>query len=117
MVIFSGSNTESATGIRIALEHFMKLILVVLAFISLAGLALALPRTVPARVSSNSAVEPVRAQTCVDNYNSLLKSAKAALAVGDRNVTVDLLQQAKNLIPACPALQSGQLSVATTVSL
>jgi hypothetical protein len=95
----------------------MKPIFVVLAFISLAGLALALPRTVPARVSSNSAVEPVRAQSCVERYNSLLKGAKGALAAGDRSRTVDLLQQAKNLIPACPALQSGQLSVATTVSL
>ncbi len=95
----------------------MKPILVVLAFTSLAGLALALPRTVPARASSNSRVDPVQAQNCVDRYNSLVKAAKGALAAGDRSRTVDLLEQAKNLIPACPALQSGQLSVATTVSL
>jgi hypothetical protein len=95
----------------------MKPILVVLAFISLSGLALALPRTVPARASSNSGVEPVQTQTCVDRYNSLLKGAKGALAAGDRSRTVDLLQQAKNLIHACPALQSGQVPVATTVSL
>jgi len=95
----------------------MKPILAVLAFISLAGLALALPRTVPARASSNSAVEPVPAQTCVDRYNALLKEAKGALSAGDRNTTVDLLQQAKRLIPACPALRDGQLSVASTLSL
>ncbi len=95
----------------------MKPILVVVAFISLTGLALALARTVPARASSNSTVEPARAETCVDRYNSLLKSAKGALAAGDRNKTVDLLQQANGLIPACPALQNGQLSVATTLSL
>jgi hypothetical protein len=47
----------------------------------------------------------------------LLIGAKRALAAGDRDTTIDLLQQAKNLIPACPALQNGQLSVATTVSL
>jgi hypothetical protein len=95
----------------------MKPILVVLTVISLAGLGLALARTVPARASSISGVEPVQAETCVDRYNSLLKGAKGALAAGDRSRTVDLLQQAKELIPACPALQSGQLSVATTVSL
>ena len=95
----------------------MKPILLVLALISLGGLVLALARTVPARASSNSGVEPVQTQTRVDRYNSLLKGAKGALAAGARSSTVDLLQQAKNLIPACPALQSGQLSVATTVSL
>src|SRR5713226_2555187 len=101
----------------------MKSILIVLAFISLAGLALAILRTVPARGSSNPGVvenlgaEPVKAESCADRYNSLLKNAKAALAAGDRNTTVDLLQQAKSLIAACPALRDGQLSVATILSL
>jgi len=95
----------------------MKPILAVLTVILLAGLALALPRTVPARASFNPVAEPASAGCCVDRYNSLLIGAKRALAAGDRNTTIDLLQQAKNLIPACPALQSGQLSVATTVSL
>jgi len=47
----------------------------------------------------------------------LLKNAKAALAAGDRNTTVDLLQEAKSLIPACPALQDGRSSIATILSL
>ena len=114
---FSGLNAESVTGIRIAVGHSMKPFLVVLALVSLGGLVLALAWTVPARASSNSGVEPVPAQTCVDRYNSLLKGAKGALAAGDRSRTVDLLQQAKNLIPACPALQNGPLSFATSVSL
>jgi len=95
----------------------VKTVLIVLAFVSLAGLTLTLARTVPARASSHSRVEPVQTQTCVDRYNSLLKSAKKALAAGDRNTTVDLLQQAKDLIPTCRALQYGKLPVATTVSL
>jgi hypothetical protein len=52
----------------------------------------------------------------VDRYNSLLKDAKGALAAGDRNTTVDLLQQAKSLIPACPALQDRHSSI-TILSL
>jgi hypothetical protein len=39
------------------------------------------------------------------------------LAAGDRNTTIDLLQQAKDLIPTCRALQYGQLPIATTVAL
>ena len=95
----------------------MKTVLIVLAFVSLLGSALTLERTVPARASSNSAVDPVGAENCADRYNSLLKSAKGALAAGDRNTTIDLLQQAKDLIPKCRALQYGQLPIATTVAL
>jgi hypothetical protein len=95
----------------------MKTALIVLVFVSLAGLALPLARIVPARASSSSGLEPVRAETCVDRYNSLLKGAKGALAVGDRNTTIDLLRQAKALIPRCRALQCGQLPIATTVEL
>jgi hypothetical protein len=84
----------------------MKPTLIVLAFISLAGLAMIFPHLMPARASSNS-VEPVRAGTCVDRYNSLLKNAKTALTAGDRAGAVDLLEQAKHMIPACPALQNG----------
>lgn len=95
----------------------MRSILIVLAFVSLAALALALPRTLPARASSNTVAESASAGSCVDRYNSLLKNAKAALAGGDRNTTVDLLQRAKRLIPACPGLQDGQRSVAALQSL
>jgi hypothetical protein len=85
----------------------MKPTLIVLAFISLAGLAIVLVRLVPARASSNPVVEPVRAGTCVDRYNSLLKNAKTALIAGDRATTLNLLEQAKHMIPTCPALQDG----------
>ena len=101
----------------------MKPTLILLAFISLALLGTTLPRIVPARASSNPAVVenlgagPVSAGSCADRYNSLLKNAKAALAAGDRNTTVDLLQEVKSLIPACPALQDGRSSIATILSL
>lgn len=117
--VFSPSGAASELQAR----HPMKPTLIVLALISLAGLGTALLRIMPARASSNPGAvenlgaEPVSAESCVDRYNSLLKSAKAALAARDRNKTVDLLQQAKSLIPACPALQDGQLSVATILSL
>src|SRR5260370_6652204 len=85
----------------------MKTTLIVLAFISLAGLAIVVVRLGPARASSNLQVEPVRAGTCVDRYDSLLKNAKKALIAGDRAATIDLLEQAKHMIPTCPALQDG----------
>jgi len=85
----------------------MKPTLIILAFISLAGLAIAFPRIVPARASSNPGAKPVSTGSCVDRYNSLLKNAKTALTAGDRAATVDLLEQAKQMLPACPALQNG----------
>jgi hypothetical protein len=85
----------------------MKPLLVILAFISLAGLAVAFPRIVPARASSNPGAEPVSTEPCVARYNSLLKNAKTALTAGDRAATVDLLEQAKQMLPACPALRDG----------
>jgi hypothetical protein len=85
----------------------MKPTLIILAFISLAALAIAFPRIVPARASSNPGAEPVSTESCVDRYNSLLKNAKTALTAGDRAATVDLLEQAKQMLPACPALQDG----------
>jgi hypothetical protein len=85
----------------------MKPILIILAFISLAGLAIAFPRIVPARASSNPGAEPISTKSCVERYNSLLKNAKTALTAGDRAATVDLLEQAKQMLPACPALQDG----------
>jgi hypothetical protein len=87
----------------------MKPAIIVIVFISLAGLAIILARFVNARAfsaSSSSGIERVRAGTCIDRYNSLLKNAKRALVTGDRATTLDLLEQAKHMIPTCPALQN-----------
>jgi hypothetical protein len=88
-----------------------------LAFVSLAAFAIALPRIVPARGSSNTGVEPVQAGTCIDRYNSLLKNAKTALIAGDRAGAVNLLEQAESVIPGCPALQDGSARQASPLSL
>ena len=78
---------------------------IMLALISLLALAISFPRILPARASSNPKTEPTAATSCVDRYNSLLKSAKAALIAGDRATTAGLLDDAKHIIPFCPALQ------------
>jgi hypothetical protein len=88
-------------------QAIMKPIIIVLAFVALAGLATAQPRIAPARAYSNSGVEPVRARTCADRYTHLLMNAKAALTTGDRAGAVYLLEQAKHMIPACPSLRDG----------
>ena len=98
-----------------ALNYCMKPVLFALALLSLVGLASGLTHVVPARASSNSTVEPVSERSCVDRYNSLLNSAKAALSAGDRATTVHLLERAKTLIPACPGLQD--VDSAGTLSL
>jgi hypothetical protein len=36
----------------------------------------------------------------------LLKNAKSALIAGDRATTLNLLEQAKHVMPTCPALQN-----------
>jgi hypothetical protein len=95
----------------------MKLTLVVLSFISLAGLAIFVARILPARASSNPRSEPVAAESCMDRYNYLVKSAKAALIAGDRAATVNLLSQAERIIPSCPALQDGASPQAAMLSL
>jgi hypothetical protein len=79
----------------------------VLVFISLAVFAIVFVRLLPARASSNSGIESVRAGSCVDRYNSLLKNAKSSLIRGDRITTLNLLERAKHMMPACPALQNG----------
>jgi hypothetical protein len=43
-------------------------------------------------------------------------NAKAALAAGDRATTVVLLKKARQLIPACPALQEGTSTTAALLS-
>ena len=95
----------------------MKLTLIVLAFISPAGLAIAFPRIVPARASANPGAEPISSESCVDRYNSLLKNAKTALIAGDRATSVDLLEQAKHMILTCPALQDGASPETVLLSL
>jgi hypothetical protein len=89
----------------------------VLAFISLAGFAIVIIGLVPARASSNSGIESVRAGSCVDRYNSLLKNAKSSLIRGDRITTLNLLERAKHMMPACPALQDGPSPDAVMLSL
>jgi len=56
-------------------------------------LGLSLPCMLLARTSSTlkSNAEPAVAMSCGDRYNSLLKSAKAALIRGDRTASVDAL--------------------------
>src|SRR5216683_1378330 len=87
----------------------MKPIFVSFAFISLALIAVTLPRILPARVSSSGVpqIDAAAAMSCVDRYNSLLKSGKEALIAGDRAGTVDLLLQAKRILASCQALQDG----------
>jgi len=82
----------------------MKLALVLVAVFSLVALAITAPLILPARASSKPKPEQA-ANSCVDRYNSLLKSAKTALIAGDRAATADLLEEAKGIVPMCPALQ------------
>ncbi len=94
----------------------MKSMLVVLAFISLAGMAVLCARIMPAR-----AVFPrtglLAAESCVDRYNSLVKNAKAALIAGDRAATIHLLAQAERIIPVCPALRDAGSQPSALLSL
>jgi hypothetical protein len=103
----SSSFSFRTGGIPIALQATMKPTLIILAFISLAMLAIDFSRIVPARASATPGGEPVSAESCVDRYNSLLKNAKTALSAGDRAATIDLLERAKQMLPACPALRDG----------
>jgi hypothetical protein len=93
----------------------MKPLLAVVAIVSLAGLVLFSPRILTARAASNPGMRRVTTTSCVDRYNSLLEQAKSALAAGDRGSTVDLLQRAKELIPACPALKDRPSPVVTAI--
>ena len=95
----------------------MKATLVVLALASVAGLAIFSPRLLTGRAASSPGIQPATAASCVDNYNSLLKGAKAALVKGDRATSVDLLDQAERIIPGCPALQNGASPKAILLSV
>jgi hypothetical protein len=113
MARFRGSGAAS----RLHEPGRMKLALVLLALISLVALAMSVPRILPARASSNPKPEPVAASSCVDRYNALLKTAKATLIAGDRSATVDLLEEAKRLVPVCPALQDVGSSQAALLAM
>jgi hypothetical protein len=95
----------------------MKTTLVVLALVSVIGLAIFSPRILTARVASNPGIQPATVTSCVDRYNFLLKDAKRALVKGDRAGSVDLLEQAERIIPTCPALQDGASPKAISLSL
>ena len=83
----------------------MKPALVLVALIALVALGVSVTRILPARASSHPNPHHVATNSCVDRYNSLLKSAKQALIAGDRAATVGFLEEAKGIIPVCPALQ------------
>ena len=95
----------SGVASRLRYRDGMKLALIPLALISLIALAMSFAGTWPAKASSNHEAEQIAAGSCVDRYNSLLKSAKAALIAGDRKETVGFLAEAKSLVPVCPALR------------
>lgn len=109
----------SSTAPRLLAEATMKPIFVFFAFVSLALIAVILPRILPARASSSGElqIEPATAMSCVNRYNSLLKRGKEALIAGDRAGTVHLLLQAKRMLASCPALQDGSSRQATALAL
>jgi len=78
-----------------------------------------LPRILPARAASSGdlQIDPVAAMSCVDRYNSLLKSGKEALIAGDRAGAVHLLLQAKRMLASCPGLQDGSTQQAPALAL
>jgi hypothetical protein len=85
----------------------MKVTRVILALVSVVGLATFLPRILTARASSNPGIQSASKTSCVDRYNALVRGAKSALTKGDRAATVDLLEQAERIIPSCQPLQDG----------
>jgi hypothetical protein len=95
----------------------MKSTLIVLALISLAGLAVLSLRLVPARAAAIPRAVPISEGSCANRYDSLLKNAKSALIAGDRATTLNLLEQAKRMIPTFPALQDGASPETVLLSL
>jgi hypothetical protein len=79
----------------------MKLAIVLLTLVLLAAFAVSFSSI----LSATPQPHPVAARSCVDRYNSLLKSAKQALIAGDRAATLGFLEEAKGIIPVCPALR------------
>jgi len=104
-----GSPSQLAHGIGIAQRCMGKVtFIVLLAALSVGGLAMSSPRLVPSRSTASSAIETKETTArCADRYDILLRAAKAALYAGDRATTVGLLKKARQLISVCPALQDG----------
>ena len=75
--------------------------------VSLAGLAICFSGNLTPRESSKVVLPPAIVGSCVDRYDYLLIEAKAALMKDDRGASVELLKEAQNIIPRCPALQDG----------
>jgi hypothetical protein len=91
----------------------MKPVLVLLALISLVALVISWPGTLPVRALSKPEPQPVIVGSCVNHYNSLLKSAKAALIAGNRAATVEILEEARRIVPNCPDIRDGGLQQAS----
>lgn len=100
---------SSSTACRLPDRATMKRLLVLLVLLSLTALGASVPWILSARASSSREfkVAPAAAMSCVDRYNSLLKSGKAALIRGNRAASVDALLRAERLLESCPALQDG----------
>lgn len=69
------------------------------------------------RAASGTGSESVSGASCIDHYNSLLQRAKAALSAGNRSEAVVFLEEARRLLPVCPALQNGAFPQRTMLSL
>jgi hypothetical protein len=95
----------------------MKPMLIVLSIVALTASAICFPWIFAARASSNLVLQAVNMKSCVNRYNYLLNGAKAALIKGDRVTSVQLLEQAENLIAGCPALQDGSSRPITLLAL
>lgn len=100
-------------GIAIAQWVTVNRILPIVALTSFAILTFIAPLASPAQ----AAAKTVAGTSCVDRYNSLLKGAKAALIAGDRGRAVNLLEEAKRVLPVCPALREGSSPHQTMVSM
>jgi hypothetical protein len=88
----------------------MKITFWVLAILVVAGLTIALPR-IMAGPRPTARAQAISGHGCVDEYNALLLSAKAALKRGDRANARNLLQGAKRTASQCPDLQEPQESL------
>jgi hypothetical protein len=88
----------------------MKLTFGLLAILVVAGLAIALT-CITAGTRATARAQAVSGHGCVDEYNALLLSAKAALKRGDRATALNLLQGARRMASRCPDLQEPQESL------
>ena len=80
---------------------------VLLGFILIGILLLTSPLIVRAISRSPKQMTRVNSASCVDNYNSVVLSANAAMIYGDRDQTVKMLERARQIAAQCAALQDG----------